>query len=182
MCRVHERRVGRPRTRRHRRRPIRRCRSTATTLPDQSSEPDQAILTRVPGVLTVGTEQLAAPWYIGSTPDTVTSGFEYDVAKALASRLHVPAVRVVLRPLVTLLSGDDCGCDLMLSEVLVTDARARDADLTEPYLTVDQAVLVRQGVTMSTVDEGRAYRWGVALEQLCRPRRDQHAHQTGGAA
>jgi ABC-type amino acid transport substrate-binding protein len=62
-----------------------------------------------------------------------------------------------------LLSGDDCGCDLMLSEVLVTDARARDADLTEPYLTVDQAVLVRQGVTMSTVDEGRAYRWGVAL-------------------
>ena len=57
--------------------------------------------------------------------------------------MGVPRSASCVTPLVTLLSGQDCRCDLMLSEVLVTDNRARHADLTEPYLTVDQAVLVR---------------------------------------
>lgn len=138
--------------------------STTTTLPDTAVESTQDVRTVVPGVLTVGTESLTPPWYIGSTPATVTSGFEFDVAKALAARLHVPSVSVVVTPLVRMLSGADCGCDLMLSEVVVTDGRARDADLTEPYLTVDQAVLVRAGTSMSSVDEGRPFRWGVALQ------------------
>jgi ABC-type amino acid transport substrate-binding protein len=138
--------------------------TTSTTLPAADAEPNQDILTIVPGVLTVGTESLTPPWFVGSSPATVTSGFEYDLAKALAARLRVSSVRVVLTPLVSLLGGEDCRCDLMLSEVLVTDARARHADLTEPYLTVDQAVLVRQGVTMSSVAEGRSFRWGVAMK------------------
>jgi ABC-type amino acid transport substrate-binding protein len=138
--------------------------STSTTLPSAAAEPNQDILTIVPGVLTVGTEALVAPWYVGSTPSTVSSGFEFDLAKALAARLRVPSVRVVVTPLVTLLSGQDCMCDLMLSEVLVTDNRARDADLTEPYLTVDQAVLVRTGESMTNIEDGRSFRWGVALK------------------
>ncbi|HEX2382690.1 MAG TPA: transporter substrate-binding domain-containing protein [Acidimicrobiales bacterium] len=138
--------------------------ATSTTLPSPAAEPNQDILTIVPGVLTVGTEALVSPWYVGSTPPTVTAGFEYDLAKALAARLNVSSVRVVLTPLVTLLSGQDCKCDLMLNEVLVTDNRARSADLTEPYLTVDQAVLVRAGVSMANIAEGRTFRWGVALK------------------
>jgi ABC-type amino acid transport substrate-binding protein len=137
---------------------------TSTTLPSAAAEPNQDILTLVPGVLTVGTEALVPPWYVGSTPTTVTAGFEFDLAKALAARLGVPSVRVVITPLVTLLSGQDCACDLMLSEVLVTDNRARNADLTEPYLTVDQAVLVRTGESMTNVADGRSFRWGVALK------------------
>jgi ABC-type amino acid transport substrate-binding protein len=138
--------------------------TTSTSLPPAEVEPNQDILTIVPGVLTVGTESLTSPWYVGSSPATVTSGFEYDLAKALAARLRVSSVRVVLTPLVSLLGGEDCRCDLMLNQVLVTDGRARRADLTEPYLTVDQAVLVRQGVTMSSVAEGRSFRWGVAMK------------------
>jgi ABC-type amino acid transport substrate-binding protein len=138
--------------------------TTSTTLPSAEAEPNQDILTVVPGVLTVGTEALVPPWYIGSTPTTLTGGFEYDFAKALAARVGVSSVRVVVTPLVTVLSGQDCRCDLMLSEVVVTDNRARQADLTEPYLTVDQAVLVRSGVTMANVAEGRAFRWGVAMK------------------
>jgi ABC-type amino acid transport substrate-binding protein len=78
--------------------------------------------------------------------------------------LGVSTVQVVVTPLVTMLSGQECKCDLMLNEVLVTDGRARRADLTEPYLTVDQAVLVRTGVSMANVAEGRSLRWGVALK------------------
>jgi polar amino acid transport system substrate-binding protein len=138
--------------------------STSTTLPNPAAEPNQDILTVVPGVLTVGTESLVPPWYVGSTPESVTAGFEYDLAKALAARLGVSSVRVIVTPLVSLLSGQDCRCDLMLSEVLVTDDRARRADLTEPYLTVDQAVLVRTGVSMANIAEGRSFRWGVAMK------------------
>jgi ABC-type amino acid transport substrate-binding protein len=138
--------------------------STSTTLPSPAAEPNQDILTIVPGVLTVGTEALVPPWYVGSTPAAVTAGFEFDIAKAMAARLGVPSVRVIVTPLVTLLSGQDCKCDLMLSEALVTDNRARTADFTEPYLTVDQAVLVRSGVSMANVAEGRSFRWGVALK------------------
>lgn len=117
----------------------------------------------MPGVLTVGVEQLRSPWYNSTDPTTVTAGFEFDIAKALAARLRVSSVKVVTTPLVRLLSGEDCGCDLMLNEVVATDSRARRADLTEPYLTVDQAVLVRTGTVMPSVADGRAFRWGVAM-------------------
>lgn len=138
--------------------------STSTTLPSPAAEPNQDIRTIVPGVLTVGTEALVPPWYVGSTPEAVTGGFEFDMAKAMAARLRVPSVRVIVTPLVTLLSGQDCKCDVMLSETLVTDNRARTADFTEPYMTVDQAVLVRSGVSMANLTQGRSFRWGVALK------------------
>ena len=138
--------------------------STSTTLPSPEAEPNQDIRTIVPGVLTIGTEALTPPWYVGSTPASVTAGFEFDMAKAMAARLGIPSVQVIVTPLVTLLSGQDCKCDLMLSEALVTDNRARTADFTEPYLTVDQAVLVRSGVSMANVEQGRSLRWGVALK------------------
>jgi len=118
----------------------------------------------IPGVLTVATERLTAPWYNSTDPATVTGGFEYDLAKALAARLRVSRVQLVVRPLVTVLSGEDCGCDIVLSEVAATDQRARRADLTEPYLIVDQAVLVRQGTSMTSITAGRSFRWGVALD------------------
>src|SRR5216110_80759 len=68
--------------------------STTTTAPPTTVPTDQAFRTKVPGVLTVGTETLQPPWYIGGAPDDITQGFEYDLAKALAARLRIPKVRV----------------------------------------------------------------------------------------
>jgi polar amino acid transport system substrate-binding protein len=51
----------------------------------------------------------------------------------------------------------------MLSGITVTDGRARTIDLSEPYLTADQAVLMRAGTTISNVAEAAIIRWGVAL-------------------
>lgn len=132
--------------------------TTLTTLPA-----DQAFRTKVPGVLTVGTETLDSPWYIGGSADEVTQGFEYDLAKAIAARLGIPEVKVVPVNLVAMLAGEPNNADLVLNEVEVTDDRAKLVDLSEPYLTVGQAVLVRKGTVLSSVADGRMLRWGALL-------------------
>jgi ABC-type amino acid transport substrate-binding protein len=122
--------------------------------------------TRKRGTLVIGTERLAAPWYMGPTPGVITGGFEYDLAKELGLRLRVPNIQVVPTSLVLLMTGQDCKCDIMLSGIIVTDGRARTIDLSEPYLTADQGVLVRTGTAISSVAEAAALRWGVTLRNL----------------
>jgi len=119
--------------------------------------------TRKAGVLIVGTERVAAPWFIGPRPDLVSGGFEYDVAAELAHRLGVPAVEVRPTSLVLMMGGEDCGCDVMISGITITDARARTLDLSEPYLTADQGVLVRKATTITTPASAAALRWAIAL-------------------
>jgi len=119
--------------------------------------------TRKQGVLIVGTERLGPPWYIGPEADRISGGFEYDVAAELARRLGVPSVRVVTTSLVLMMGGQDCKCDIMLSGITITDARARTLDLSEPYLSADQGVLVRKGTSLTTPPAAAALRWGLAL-------------------
>ena len=118
---------------------------------------------RTPGVLVVGTEEMNPPWYIGGGPDTVTSGFEHDLAEALATDLQVPRVRFVQVPLVDLLSGEDCGCDLMLTQALVTEERAKAVDFTEPYLNVGEAALVRTSAPFASLVGARSLQWALPL-------------------
>jgi polar amino acid transport system substrate-binding protein len=119
--------------------------------------------TVTPGVLTIGTENIDSPWFIGAGPSTVGGGFEYDLAKAIAVRLGVSTVKVVPASLLVMLTRQECDCDMMLSQIAVTDSRAKAVDFTEPYLDVHQAALVRTGTTIATLDQARALRWGVAL-------------------
>lgn len=136
--------------------------STTTTVQTAGVAPS-GLRTRVQDVLMVGTERLAPPWFIGPSADLVSGGFEYDVAAELARRLGVPSVRVVPASLVWMMGGQDCSCDVMLSGITITDARARTLDLSEPYLSADQGVLVRKGTVVTTPAEAAALRWGVAL-------------------
>jgi ABC-type amino acid transport substrate-binding protein len=64
------------------------------------------------------------------------------------------------------MTGQDCKCDIMLSGITVTDGRARTIDLSEPYLTADQGVLMRAGTSIASVADAAALRWGVALRNL----------------
>lgn len=150
--------------------------ATTTTVPPTTVEPGVAtttspppgvapsgLRTRTQGVLAVGTERLAPPWYIGPNADLVSGGFEYDIAAELARRLGVPAVKVVPSSLVWMMGGQDCGCDVMLSGITITDARARALDLSEPYLSADQGVLVRKGTSVTTPAAAVALRWAVTL-------------------
>ena len=150
--------------------------STSTTVPASDSgattstsvEPttlggNEGFRTRTPGTLVVGTERLAPPWFLGVTPGTVTGGFEYDLARELALRLGVPNIKVVSTSLVLMMTNQDCTCDVMVSGITVTDGRARTLDLSEPYLTADQGVLVRAGATLDNATQAAAFRWGVAV-------------------
>jgi ABC-type amino acid transport substrate-binding protein len=82
----------------------------------------------------------------------------------IAARLGIPAVKVVDANLVTLMTAPrDCPCDLVLSQVTATDNRAKQLDISEPYLTVDQGVLVRDGTTLTTAAEGRTLHWATTV-------------------
>jgi polar amino acid transport system substrate-binding protein len=138
--------------------------STTTT----STEPttlggSEGFQTRKPGTLVIGTERLTAPWFTGPSPGFITGGFEYDLATELGLRLGVPSVKVVPTSLVLLMTAQDCKCDIMLSGITVTDALARTIDLSEPYLTADQGVVVRVGTPVSSVAVAATLRWGVAI-------------------
>ena len=135
--------------------------TTTTEIPGVAPS---GLRTRKTGVLIVGTERFSPPWYIGPTVDRVSGGFEYDLAAELARRLGVPAVKVVSTSLVLMMSGQDCKCDIMLSGITITDSRARTLDLSEPYLTADQGVLVRKGTSVTTPTEAATMRWGLALK------------------
>lgn len=135
--------------------------STTTTEPPGVAP--SGLRTRTQGVLTIGTERLSPPWYIGPRVDLLSGGFEYDIAAELARRLGVPAVKVVPTALVLMMGGQDCKCDIMLSGITITDARARTVDLSEPYLSADQGVLVRKGTSVTTPSEAATLRWELPL-------------------
>ncbi|MEY2420092.1 MAG: polar amino acid transport system substrate-binding protein [Acidimicrobiaceae bacterium] len=137
--------------------------TTSTTVEPTTLGGSEGFQTRKPGTLVIGTERLTPPWYIGTTPVEIFAGFEYDLGSELAARLGVPTVKVVRTSMVLLMTGQDCKCDIMLSGITVTDGRARTIDLSEPYLTADQAVLMRAGTTVTNVAEASLVRWGVAV-------------------
>jgi len=135
--------------------------TTTTTAPLQPG--GEGFRTRTPGVLVIGTERVLPPWYTGPSPDLITGGFEYRLGRELGSRLGVPVVKVVQSSIVTMMTGQDCGCDLMISGLTITDSRARALDLSEPYVSADQAIVVPSGAAVPTLADAARLRLGVAV-------------------
>lgn len=72
-------------------------------------------------------------------------GFEAELAKVLARRLGVGVDRFVeLRPPVRLLAGGPTGWQLALAGIEPSRATRAGADLSDPYLTTDAAVVLRR--------------------------------------
>lgn len=140
--------------------------STTTTTEPTTLGGNEGFHTKTPGTLVVGTERLTPPWYISSGSAPIAGGFEYDLAKELGTRLRVANLKVVPTSLVLLMTGQDCTCDVMLSGITVTDGRARSIDLSEPYLTADQGVLMRAGSAISGLAEAATLKWGVTVRNL----------------
>jgi polar amino acid transport system substrate-binding protein len=110
----------------------------------------QAPPTKTPGELVIGLAMPAAGFQVGAARGrdvVLAKGLEIDLARAIARRLAIPRVRFVNEPLFsTLLTGGPKDWDFALAEVTITDARRRRVDFSVPYLTADQAVLVRKGL------------------------------------
>src|SRR5947209_11261516 len=100
---------------------------------------------RTRGVLTVATSEVPRPGFWEGTPARVTGGFEFELAKLLAERLGLRAVRVRIVPFHRIVEGRLDGADLALDLVTPTTERARSLTFSAPYLDAAPTVVVRAG-------------------------------------
>ena len=112
------------------------------------------------GTLTVGTELPAPPFWIGNDYDSITGGYEVDLAKQIAQRLNIPNVKFVEMPFAGLVAGQKCKCDIDFSQVTITDERAKVVQFTAPYFEANQGILAKKGTTVSSMADAKRLRWG----------------------
>jgi polar amino acid transport system substrate-binding protein len=138
------------------------------------------------GVLTVGTELPAPPFWEGEDYDSITGGFEVDLANAIAERLGIDEVEYVEMPFTGLVAGQECPCDINFSQVTITDERAEVVDFTEPYFDANQGVLAAPDVTVESAEDAQAIQWGaqanttgaIFVEQEVQPDSELQAYNT----
>ena len=104
--------------------------------------------TRLPGTLTVGVDIGT----IGLAEGTIVhglvvraSGFEIDLARALAHRLGLK-LRLVEVPFTRVFAPGSKPFDVSISHVTITPKRAKSVDFSSPYFVVNKGVLVAPGV------------------------------------
>jgi ABC-type amino acid transport substrate-binding protein len=115
------------------------------------------------GLPTVGTELPAAPFWIGDDYDSLTGGFEVDLAKEIARRLGLGGTRFVAMPFTGLVAGQQCPCDIDFSQVTITPDRAKVVKFTEPCFDANQGILVKEGTRVTGLADARHLRWGAQL-------------------
>jgi ABC-type amino acid transport substrate-binding protein len=84
-------------------------------------------------------------------------GLEVDIARNLARRLRIPHVRFVfVRPTSRLLAAKAPPWQIVIASIRPTRAASATADLSDPYLATDQAVVLRRGLPrLQTLDDLR---------------------------
>ena len=137
--------------------------STTTSSSASSSSGAAAFTPLKAGVLTVGTELPAPPFWIGDDYSSLTGGFEYDLAQALAKELGLSKATIVEMPFAGLVAGQECPCDVDFSQITVTAERAKAVDFTDSYFGADQGVLVKKGTSVKTLDDAKALQWGAQV-------------------
>jgi len=113
------------------------------------------------GELTVVTSLPAPGFWNGDDPDSINGGFEYCMAADLATSLGLDKVKVVNVSFDALVAGQTADFDIALSQVTITDERAKVVDFSTPYFSSDQGVLVNKGTTIANIDEAKKAKWGV---------------------
>jgi polar amino acid transport system substrate-binding protein len=90
---------------------------------------------KVPGQLTVHTDQpVYAPWFVDDDPSN-GKGFESALTYALAERLGIAADQIVwgVTPFVESFATGEKDFDFYITEVLITDQRKQAVDFSDPY-------------------------------------------------
>jgi cystine transport system substrate-binding protein len=79
----------------------------------------------------------------------IARGLEVDIARDLARRLGIPRVRFVyVKPASRLLVATVRPWDLTIASIRPTGQASGTADLSDPYLGTDQAVVLRRGLPL----------------------------------
>ena len=113
------------------------------------------------GTLTVATSLPAPGFWNGEDPSSISGGFEYEMAKAIATKAGLSGVKVENVSFDALVAGQSSGYDLALSQVTITDDRKKVVDFTTPYFSSDQGILVKKGVKVPDLAAAKKLKWGV---------------------
>ena len=106
--------------------------------------------TVTPGKLTVGVSLPSEGFQVGVVRGAqvlYAQGLEIDLARALAVKLGLRSAVFVQSRFDRLLTAGAKPWDLGIAEVTITDRRARTVDFSQPYMEVDQGVLLAQTVS-----------------------------------
>ncbi|MBV9050342.1 MAG: amino acid ABC transporter substrate-binding protein [Solirubrobacterales bacterium] len=133
----------------------------AAACSDRTSSPAAGTFTpATPGVLTVVTSDLPTPGFWEGTPDHLTGGFEYELAKDLAERFRLRSVRVRVEAFNRVVTGRLDGADIALDLITPTPERERSLAFSSPYLDAPPTVVVRAGTEVPDLATAQTLRWG----------------------
>ena len=128
---------------------------------------------------------LPAPgFWNGDDPDSINGGFEYCMAADIATSLGLDKVKVVNVSFDALVAGQTSDFDIALSQVTITDERAKVVDFSSAVLQLPiRACMVNKGTDVANMDEAKKREVGCAGEhdRPDLPRRRHQARQRGGS-
>ncbi len=119
---------------------------------------------RTKGVLTVVTTDVPSPGFWTGTATHPTGGFEYELARDLATRFGLKSVRVKLQHFHKVVEGQLDGADLALDLITPTDKRREHLDFSSPYLNGAPTVVVRSLIGVPDLATAQALQWGAVRE------------------
>jgi polar amino acid transport system substrate-binding protein len=128
-------------------------------------------------VLTVVTSEVPSSGFFEGTPQHPTGGFEYELARAMADRFGLRAVRIEIEPFAQVVAGRLGDADMALDLITPTSQRKKHLDFSTPYLMAPPTVLVRRGTSIPDLKTAQGLRWGAvrsttfvdAIEDLVHP-------------
>jgi polar amino acid transport system substrate-binding protein len=116
-----------------------------------------------PDTLTIVTSLPGPGFFEGSDtdPTKLTSGYEYDVAKAMETAFGLHKLVIRNENFDSIQAGTVTNYDIALSQISITCDRAKVAKFSMPYFESNQGILVNKGTTIANLDDVRKVQWGV---------------------
>jgi polar amino acid transport system substrate-binding protein len=94
-------------------------------------------------------------------PTKLTSGYEYDIAKAMQKELGLSKLSVQNVGFDAIVAGTATKYDVALSQISITCDRAKVVTFSMPYFQSNQGILVKKGKTVDSIDDAKKLTWGV---------------------
>jgi polar amino acid transport system substrate-binding protein len=157
---------------------------------DRTTSPAAGTFTpRAAGRLTVVTSDIPSPGFWEGTPARLTGGFEYELARLLAERLGLHALRIETESFHRIVEGQLNGADLALDLITPTTTRAQFLAFSTSYLNTAPTVVTRKGTSVPDLATARALRWGVVrsttfvgiISSLIAPTDPTHVYERNSA-
>jgi polar amino acid transport system substrate-binding protein len=120
----------------------------------------------IPDTLTIVTSLPGPGFFVGSDsdPTKITSGYEYDMAKAMQQAFGLSKLVIRNENFDSIVAGTVAKYDVALSQISITCDRAKVVKFSIPYFQSNQGVLINKGgPSITTLAEAKTVQWGVQV-------------------